>query len=160
MRRCFRLVFLGQAMVQGVPTWRHSRAAAAGRCIRGGAGRGRGSGSGGDDRRAIRRQANLTGPKGPGWIVKLEGCHYHNDMQIAGSNYRRQFVRNTLIYNLLNAKVKLPNDKGVIEDVSMQELGITYPVLVSPKKIEDEEIDNPFAGGVRGEIRDGRVGQN
>jgi type IV pilus assembly protein PilM len=96
-------------------------------------------------------QANLTGPKGPGWIVKLEGCHYHNDMQSAGSNYGAQFVRNTLIYNLLNAKVKLPakkpNDKGVMEDVmedvSMQELGITYPVLVNPKKLEDEEIDNP-----------------
>ncbi len=35
-------------------------------------------------------QANLTGPKGPGWIVKLEGCHYHNDMQ------RRQQFRRTI----------------------------------------------------------------
>ena len=26
-------------------------------------------------------QAGPTGPKGPGWIVKLEGYHYHNDME-------------------------------------------------------------------------------
>ena len=57
-------------------------------------------------------QANLAGPKGPGWIVKLEGCHYHNDMQNAGSNFGAQYVRNTLIENLLNAKVKLPSEKA------------------------------------------------
>ena len=33
--------------------------------------------------------------------------------------------------------------EDVMEDVSMQELGITYPVLVNPKKLEDEEIENP-----------------
>jgi type IV pilus assembly protein PilM len=93
-------------------------------------------------------QANLAGPKGPGWIVKLEGCHYHNE---SGDNSGAQYVRNTLIENLLNAKVKLPtgekdpNGKDVMEDVSMQEMGITYPILVNPKKLEDEEIDNPIA---------------
>jgi type IV pilus assembly protein PilM len=95
-------------------------------------------------------QSTLRGPKGPGWIVKLEGYHYHNE---ASDNSGAQFVRNTLINNLLNAKVELPtvvekkpNDKGVMEDVmgmvSMQELGITYPVLVNPKKVEDDLVDS------------------
>ncbi|MGA2797763.1 MAG: pilus assembly protein PilM [Thermoguttaceae bacterium] len=92
-------------------------------------------------------QANLGGPKGPGWIVKLEGCHYHND---SGDNSGAQYVRNTLVDNLLNTKVELPNDKGVLESVSMQELGITYPILVNPKKLEDEEIDTPIAGAEGG----------
>jgi type IV pilus assembly protein PilM len=98
-------------------------------------------------------QANLAGPKGPGWIVKLEGCHYHNE---SGDNSGAQYVRNTLIENLQNAKVMLPtgekdpNGKDVMDDVSMQELGITYPILVNPKKLEDEEIENPNAGADSG----------
>jgi type IV pilus assembly protein PilM len=90
-------------------------------------------------------QSNFVGPKGPGWIVKIEGYHYHND---AADNSGAQFVRNTLINNLLNSKVELPigekNPKGedIMEKVSMQELGITYPVLVNPKKLEDDLVDN------------------
>ncbi|MGA2062956.1 MAG: type IV pilus assembly protein PilM [Thermoguttaceae bacterium] len=98
-------------------------------------------------------QANVTGPKGPGWIVKLEGCHYHND---SADNSGAQYVRNTLIENLLNAKVILPtgekdpNGKDIMDDVSMPELGITCPILVNPTKLIDEEIDNPIAGGESG----------
>jgi len=91
--------------------------------------------------------SGLDGPKGPGWIVKLDGCHYHNN---AGDDSGAQYVRNTLIYNLQNAYVALPNDKGVPEAVSMQELGITYPVLINPKQLEDEEIVNPSASAESG----------
>jgi type IV pilus assembly protein PilM len=103
-------------------------------------------------------QSNISGPKGPGWIIKIEGHHYHNDMK-SGNKFGAQYVRDTLVDNLLNMKVKLPtqklNDKGVMEDVmddvSMQELGITYPVLVNPKIVEEEQIDNPYASaeGIR-----------
>ncbi|MGD0656034.1 MAG: pilus assembly protein PilM [Thermoguttaceae bacterium] len=95
-------------------------------------------------------QANLRGPQGPGWIVKLEGYHYHYD---AGDNAGPQYVRNTLINNLLNSKVELPDGEGGMEKVSMQELGITYPVLVNPKGVEDEQVDSqnasPDLGGIR-----------
>ncbi len=89
--------------------------------------------------------------------MKLEGYHYHNN---AGDNSGAQYVRNTLIDNLLNAKVELPNDKGVPEAVSMQELGITYPVLMNPKKLEDEEIDNPMRKRRERGNKSGRGRQN
>jgi type IV pilus assembly protein PilM len=95
-------------------------------------------------------QGNLVGPKGPGWIVKLEGYHYHND---AGDDSGAQFVRNTLINNLLNSKVELPDGEGGMEKVSMQELGITYPVLVNPKKLEDDQVDNQNASPEVGKAR-------
>ena len=118
-------------------------------------------------------QANLSGPKGPGWIIKIEGHHYHNDMK-SGKNFGAQYVRDTLIENLLNMKVKLPtqtqklNDKGVMvdvmEDVSMQELGITYPVLVNPKSLDEDLVDNPYAssdaaGGNRTGADDAAIGK-
>ena len=90
-------------------------------------------------------ESNFTGPKGSGWIVKLEGYHYHNNKQKAGDDDGAQFVRNTLIDNLLKEKVELPNGDGIMEDVSMRELGITYPVLINPKIVEQDEVDNPYA---------------
>ncbi len=39
-----------------------------------------------------------------------------------------EYVRNTLIRNLLTRKVELPTEKGPME-FSMEELGITYPIL-------------------------------
>ncbi len=98
-------------------------------------------------------QANLSGPKGAGWIVKLEGYHYHNDMEKTPYNSAAQYVRNTLLDNLLNTQVELPNGEGGREKVSMRELGITYPVLVNPKGVENEEIDNPSAYAESGGIK-------
>ncbi len=91
-------------------------------------------------------QGGAKGPGGPGWIVKLEGHHYHNDMEKAPYNSGAQFIRNTLLDNLLNMQVELPNGEGGMDKVSMQELGITYPVLVNPKGVEEEEVNNPMAG--------------
>lgn len=85
-------------------------------------------------------QANLRGPKGPGWIVKLEGFHYHNK-ETTVSNFGAQYVRNTLIDRLLNGKVELPNVDGQMETVTMRELGISYPVLVDPKRVEDDSVN-------------------
>ena len=106
-------------------------------------------------------QSNLSGPKGPGWIVKLEGYHYHNDQEKYAYDSGAQFVRRTLLDNLLKMGVSLPtgdkDSKGndVVEKVSMQDLGITYPVLVNPKGVEEQEIDSPLAaaegGAGRGE---------
>ena len=101
-------------------------------------------------------QANLSGPKGPGWIIKIEGYHYHNDMK-SGNKFGAQYVRDTLLENLLNMKVKLPkgDGSGELEEFTMGELGITYPVLVNPKSLDEDLVDNPYAsadaaGGNRG----------
>jgi len=95
-------------------------------------------------------QANLAGPKGSGWIVKLEGYHFHNNMQ--KSDIGALYVQKMLIDKLLNSKVKLPNGDGDKEEaVSMRELGITYPVLVgNPKRVEDYPVDNPYASAESG----------
>ncbi len=90
-------------------------------------------------------ESNFVGPKGPGWIIKLEGKHFHNNMSKPGSSFGAQYVREKLIDKLLNAKVELPNADGGKDTVSMQELGITYPVLINPKKVENELVDNPYA---------------
>jgi len=83
------------------------------------------------------------GPKGPGWIVRLEGYHYHNADRI---NQGAQYVRNTLIHNLLHEKVDLPAAEGQgMESVSMAELGILCPVLVNPLRVYDVEIPDPTA---------------
>jgi type IV pilus assembly protein PilM len=87
-------------------------------------------------------QANSAGPQGPGWIVKIEGHHFHN----VGHNIGAQFVRNTLIENLINKKIELPDANGKMETYTMRALGITYPVLLEVKSIVDTQVSNPFAG--------------
>ena len=83
------------------------------------------------------------GPRGSGWIVQLSGYHYHNASQ---TNYGAQYVRNTLMKNLRTGKVKLPTgDSGGAEEVTMQELGISDPVLVDPRNVTEVDLDNPNA---------------
>ncbi len=88
-------------------------------------------------------QENTPGPKGPGWIVRICGHHYHNADR---NNQGAKYVRNTLIENLRKNKMKLPSDgPDGFEEVSLQELGVSYPVLVNPLKVEKEEIIDPNA---------------
>jgi len=83
---------------------------------------------------------NQLGPKGPGWVVCLGGHHYHNADQ---RNQGAEFVRRTLIEGLRKNKVLLPAGERGSEEVSMSELGITYPVLVNPKRVYQEELVDP-----------------
>ena len=86
--------------------------------------------------------ASQSGPKGPGWIVRLGGHHYHNADQ---RNQGAEFVRRTLIEGLRKNKVLLPAGERGSEEVSMSELGITCPVLVNPKRVYLEELVDPNA---------------
>ena len=89
-----------------------------------------------------------AGPKGPGWIVQISGYHYHNADQ---KDHGAEYVRKTLIENLRNDKVKLPtSEPGVTEEVTMQELGISYPVLVNPPKLETDGVGQSQRRGGRG----------
>lgn len=100
------------------------------------------------------------GPKGPGWIVQIAGYHYHN-ADTDKTNYGAQYVRKTLIESLRNGKIKLPSaDLSRIEEVSLADLGISYPVLVNSASVTTVELQNPNAvpsesgaavmGGARG----------
>ena len=88
-------------------------------------------------------QSGETGPKGPGWIVRLSGHHWHNAKR---DNQGAQFVRNTLIDNILLGKVEIPRgNRDGLETVSLEELGITHPVLVNPLRVYPKEVINPNA---------------
>jgi hypothetical protein len=61
------------------------------------------------------------------------------------------YLRKTLIDGLMNGKVTLPTaDRKGTEKVSMKELGISFPVLWKPEKVENTLIDNPKAGSGAG----------
>jgi hypothetical protein len=69
------------------------------------------------------------GPTGPGWVIELRGHHFHNEDLI---DRTAKFVRDTLIENLRNKKVTIVNpDDGKPMEISMKELGIGYPVILT-----------------------------
>ncbi|MCE5304045.1 MAG: type IV pilus assembly protein PilM [Planctomycetaceae bacterium] len=80
-------------------------------------------------------------PKGPGWLVQLRGYHFHNADR---TNNGAQYVYRTLIENLRNGKVSLPGvDPKTMEETSMAELGISFPILINPTGIVVEDLPDP-----------------
>jgi type IV pilus assembly protein PilM len=83
--------------------------------------------------------AEDKGPEGPGWVIELNGYHFHN---IDKTNRAAQYLRNTVIKNLLFGTVELPEGKqGELKTLTTRDLGISYPVLVETSGIE--MIPNP-----------------
>ncbi|MGA2031421.1 MAG: pilus assembly protein PilM [Thermoguttaceae bacterium] len=101
------------------------------------------------------------GPSGPGTIIQIKGYHYHNEGENQGAEYlRRAFMKKLGSADekiLLPTGNKLPNGKEEMELVSLKDLGIGYPVLVNPGRIEKETLTSPTAvhggGGGSGEGR-------
>ncbi len=86
-----------------------------------------------------------AGPSGPGWVVALEGYHYHNFDDPRGDQ-ESTYVRETLVKNLHSMEVTLPTaDRKGQETVSMQQLGISHPVLLDPRRAEAVPVDDPTA---------------
>jgi type IV pilus assembly protein PilM len=80
----------------------------------------------------------VAGPSGEGWVFELNGYHYHSRAKVdeVGPNYLHgaQYVRESLMKNLLNVKPILPKVDGQgEEEVSMRNLGVSFPILVDPK---------------------------
>jgi type IV pilus assembly protein PilM len=100
-----------------------------------------------------------AGPTGPAWIVRLTGYHYHN----AGRKDQvgAQFVRTTLVNALRTKAIKLPLGDGTaaLEDVSLKDLGITYPVLVRPPALYEVNLPDPNADGAAGSGAPGLAGR-
>ena len=93
------------------------------------------------------------GPTGPGWVIEIRGYHYHNYEDASIGSQRAQYVRNTLIESLRNAKVALPRvDADGKELVSLKELGVGYPALINPGTAEKVVVDlNPTDSAPSGE---------
>jgi type IV pilus assembly protein PilM len=96
------------------------------------------------------------GPTGPGWVIQLKGYHYHNPKSSDNTRglYGAQYVKETLIRGLegLEVPVELPDPSqpGQMERVSMEELGISFPVLIDPGRIRPVQLINPNAEGAMG----------
>lgn len=89
--------------------------------------------------------STVSGPSGPGYVIQLTGYHYHN-MPTAGAVQGAQYVRETLIRNLQTGRVLLPKvDEPGVEWVTMEELGIGYPVLINPGRPYEVRVRPPTA---------------
>ena len=92
---------------------------------------------------------------GAGWVIQLTGYHYHNSKSDR-TNQTGEFVKNTLIKNLEEGTVQLPDgEDGEMIDVPMQDLAISHVWLVRDQKLRDEPINpdaalNTSAGGTGG----------
>ncbi|QDT68165.1 Competence protein A [Planctomycetes bacterium MalM25] len=118
---------------------------------------------GGFDDPAAAGGAEDPGPTGPGWVIQLRGYHFHN---ARGGSEGRQFVRETLIENLINGSVPLPDGapdpddpegKPSMLEVTFKELGISHPVVITKNRVEKVtydpnagEVDETGGGGMRG----------
>lgn len=97
------------------------------------------------------QEADLSGP---GWVIQLTGYHYHN---LDKTNQTEGFVKNTLIKNLEQGSVELPEGPdGELVEVPFSDLGISHAWLVDGTRIKDEIVDleaNPYSNDstVRGE---------
>ena len=83
------------------------------------------------------------GLAGEGWIVELRGYHLHNSLDEPKVDLRGdegwEFVQNTLIKNLEDGTVKLPDGpNGEPIEVPIKELGIKYPVILTFERIKKE----------------------
>jgi type IV pilus assembly protein PilM len=95
------------------------------------------------------QEGAAEGPSGPGWVVRVQGYHYHNLGEFGIKDVGAAYVRKTLVRKLATNKVKLPSSdpqKPAEEEmVSMKELGISHPVLVDPRKLQKHQILDPWA---------------
>lgn len=83
------------------------------------------------------------GPSGPGWVIQLRCHHFHN---ARGDLIGKEFVRETLIKNLINGTIELPDGKDGNGDPEMMsvpysELGIGYPVVITKSSVERVQYD-------------------
>jgi len=89
------------------------------------------------------------GPKGSGWVVQITGHHFHNARTELPENVGAEFVKGRLIKKLQEGSVTVPTGKGDATEVkTMQELGISYPVLVSDvRAVKTVQLPNPNKEG-------------
>lgn len=102
-----------------------------------------------------------------GWVVQIDGYHYHNDDKDGSHGYRttgdeqQGFVLKRLVHRLETGSVELPvtNDDGEVEfiEFTFEELGITRPFIIGDGNFNpNHRIPNPEYRPRR--LRDGGTG--
>ena len=105
---------------------------------------------------------------GPGWVIQINGYHYHNEppdtVKDRDFDYRstfdeeEDFVLKTLIHKLETGSIELPvGPNGEKESFTYAELGLSHPFVLSGVMETNFAIPNPeylrltgAAGGVAG----------
>lgn len=111
---------------------------------------------------ALAAAGDIPDPEGSGWVIELSGYHFHN---LQPPMYGSEYVKRTLIKNLMTGKVRLPVGPGQFDEFTMEELGISHALIASdgginrkmkienpdwePPRWEDMEMETP-AGGLPG----------
>ncbi|MGL4942858.1 MAG: type IV pilus assembly protein PilM [Thermoguttaceae bacterium] len=94
--------------------------------------------------------------KGAAKIVQITGYHFHNPGNITGkegvllgAHYLREtFLKNLKYHQLqlppgMNAQLQAGGAQAKTEEVSMRELGIYYPTLLSTPEVTETQMINP-----------------
>jgi type IV pilus assembly protein PilM len=96
------------------------------------------------DPAAAAGEAGPAGPTGPGWVIEIEGYHFHNELPDTPPNQRNigdeseDFVLNTFCRYLQLGSVELPDGpNGQLVAVPISALGIEYPVIISTGRTYD-----------------------
>jgi type IV pilus assembly protein PilM len=87
------------------------------------------------------KTTEVTGPTGAGWVVELQGHHFHNEQRhkpLEGA----QFLRDTLIKSLLGKGSEVTVSAGPLagQKVNISELGIGFPVIVESSPVRTLRI--------------------
>jgi type IV pilus assembly protein PilM len=104
--------------------------------------------------------STTPGPSGEGWIIQITGHHFHNQSRPMVDEYVREYLLRDLL-NMRDPKkgtlISLPGKDGKITQVSIKDLGISYPVLMPygpSRKAYSSQVSlpgwNPANGGNEG----------
>ena len=85
-------------------------------------------------------------PKGPGYVVQLSGYHFHNSPM---NGTGKQFVQRTLVHNLQERDIALPDATGEMIERPTSEIGISHPLVYEAKK---QKVISPFDVDTKNEL--------
>jgi type IV pilus assembly protein PilM len=100
-----------------------------------------------------------AGPRGSGWVVELAGHHFHNEPHHKPED-AAQYLRSTLVRNLSGKgpKVVVSGGPRAGEEVSVEELGIGFPVIVSNSRVRPIRIPDGSRVNAATAVREGEGG--
>jgi type IV pilus assembly protein PilM len=91
-----------------------------------------------------------TGPTGSGWVIELRCYHYYNDPNNRGE-IESDHIRKYMTTSFMNNKVLLPSvkkddngeDIDIMEEFTLEEMGLKYPLLLDDNRAQPSQIPNP-----------------
>ncbi len=84
------------------------------------------------------------GPSGKGWVFEMAGYHFHNSNSRVDKGWGAAYIRNTLLKNLREGTVKLPDQEGNEVEFTYKEMGVGYPILAVNNEINHAyRLKNP-----------------